>query len=302
MNSKDNSENKYRSAVGIIGGTGLYTLEGLEDIEVQDFSTPYGHPSSSITSGNCGANKVYFIARHGKSHALIPSEVNFRANIYALKSLKVVWCISVGAVESLNPDFQIGDFVLPDQLIDFTRQRPTTFFGDGICVHIPFSDPYCNVLRDVLTEAALINTDTNEFNLHRTATYACLEGPAPATRAEAEMIRRLGSDIMGMTACPEAKLAREAEISYANIGIVTDTTFAGATNKRRSATDIGTLLHLRMNELKRVLLHASLRLNETRERPNWIANALDGAILTDLRIVQKPTLQRLMPILGKYVK
>ena len=204
--------------IGIIGGSGLYNMKGMSEMEEIQISTPFGEPSHSILLGKIKGVGVAFLPRHGKGHHISPSELPAKANIYALKSLGVERIISVSAVGSLKEDIQPLDLVIPDQLIDYTKSRDSTFFVDGIVGHISFADPFCPELSRVLFEAA---TKTGA-KVHKRGTYIAMEGPQFSTKAEAQLYRSWGADIIGMTACPEAKLAREAEICYATIAFVTD--------------------------------------------------------------------------------
>ncbi|NER37279.1 MAG: S-methyl-5'-thioadenosine phosphorylase [Oscillatoria sp. SIO1A7] len=207
--------------IGIIGGSGLYNMEGLEEVEEVAVDTPFGSPSDSIILGTLEGMRVAFLARHGRNHRLLPSELPFRANIYAMKSLGVEYLISASAVGSLKQEAKPMDMVLPDQFIDRTKNRISTFFGDGIVAHIAFGDPVCAKLAGILADA-VESQDLPEVTLHRGGTYICMEGPAFSTKAESNLYRSWGATAIGMTALPEAKLAREAEIAYATLAMVTD--------------------------------------------------------------------------------
>lgn len=204
--------------IGIIGGSGFYQIEGLTDIETIDIETPFGKPSDSLISGRLDGQPVVFLPRHGVGHPLLPSDINVRANIYALKSLGVEWLISVSAVGSLRQEIEPRHFVIPDQLYDHTKNRISTFFGDGLAAHISLAHPFCEGLSGLLHKAA---TEVGA-TVHNGGTYICMEGPAFSTQAESHVYRQLGFDIIGMTAAPEAKLAREAEICYAVLACSTD--------------------------------------------------------------------------------
>ena len=203
---------------GFIGGSGVYELEGLKNVETIDIETPFGKPSSEITIGSLGHIKMAFIPRHGTEHSLLPSEVPYRANIYALKTLGVKKVVSVSAVGSLNEEIKPLDVVLPDQLIDRTKTRENTFFGDGLVAHISFANPFCNNLSKMIASFF----EDLEIDGHASGTYVAIEGPQFSTKAESNLYRMWGCDIIGMTAIPEAKLAREAEMCYATIALVTD--------------------------------------------------------------------------------
>ena len=204
--------------IGIIGGSGFYQMDGLTDIEEITVETPFGKPSDALILGTLDGKPVVFLPRHGVGHRILPSEINVRANIYALKSLDVEWLISVSAVGSLRQDIEPRHFVVPDQLYDHTKDRKSTFFGDGIAAHVSLAHPFCPQLSSLLSAAA---TEVGAF-VHTGGTYICMEGPAFSTQAESELYRHFGFDIIGMTAAPEAKLAREAEICYAVLACSTD--------------------------------------------------------------------------------
>ncbi len=207
--------------VGLLGGSGLYDFEGLADVVEHMVDTPYGKPSDVIVTGRLGSAPVAFLARHGRGHRLIPSEVPYRANLYALKSLGVRTLLAISAVGSLREHIAPLDLVLPDQFLDLTRKRDATFFGDGVVAHVSMAEPTCAALRGRVAQA-FETVALPGVHLHRSATYACIEGPAFSTRAESAMLRTLGADIVGMTNMPEARLAREAQIAYASLALVTD--------------------------------------------------------------------------------
>lgn len=207
--------------IGIIGGSGLYKMEALQDVEEIHVETPFGPPSDALIQGRLDGTPVVFLARHGRGHTLMPTELPFRANIYAMKSLGVKYLISASAVGSLKEEVKPLDMVVPDQFIDRTRHRVSTFFGDGLVAHIAFGDPVCNRLAEVLA-GAIADLNLPDITLHRGGTYVCMEGPAFSTKAESNLYRSWGATIIGMTNLPEAKLAREAEIAYATLALVTD--------------------------------------------------------------------------------
>jgi 5'-methylthioadenosine phosphorylase len=204
--------------LGILGGSGLYAMAGLEAARELTLDTPFGAPSDAYMAGSIGGREVVFLARHGRGHRLMPTEINFRANICGFKMLGVERLVSVSAVGSLKEDLRPLDVVLPDQFIDWTRQRPSTFFGNGVVAHVSLADPVCPVLRSTLRAAA----DGVAVRLHDGGTYLCMEGPQFSTRAESHLYRSFGLDVIGMTNVQEAKLAREAEICYATMAMVTD--------------------------------------------------------------------------------
>ena len=204
--------------IGIIGGSGLYEMPGLEDVDETVIETPFGDPSDHYVTGTLEGRRVAFLARHGRGHSILPTELNFRANIYGFKRLGVRYILSASAVGSLREEHAPMDFVLPDQFIDRTRQRVSTFFGNGIVAHISFADPLCSSLADVIQRAA----QELGFPIKRGGTYVCMEGPAFSTRAESHLYRSWGAELIGMTNLQEAKLSREAEICYVTIAMVTD--------------------------------------------------------------------------------
>ena len=207
--------------IGILGGSGLYRMDGLTDVREQVMTTPFGAPSDALLLGKLNGVDVAFLARHGRSHGFIPSDIPFRANIYAMKALGVQYLLSVSAVGSMREDIAPLDMILPDQFIDFTRKREGSFFGDGAVAHVSLADPVCAVLRGVLAEA-FVDAAFADVRLHNGGTYVCIEGPAFSTRAESNWYRSLGASVIGMTNMPEARLAREAEIAYATLALATD--------------------------------------------------------------------------------
>lgn len=207
--------------IGIIGGSGLYRMDGLTDTREHTMETPFGSPSDALLLGKLGGVDVAFLARHGRGHALIPGQIPFRANIYAMKALGVQYLLSMSAVGSLREEIAPLDMVLPDQFIDFTRKREGTFFGDGAVAHVSLADPVCAALRGVLVQA-YADAGFAGIRLHDSGTYVCIEGPAFSTRAESHWYRSLGASVIGMTNMPEARLAREAEIAYATLALATD--------------------------------------------------------------------------------
>ena len=210
-----------QARVGVIGGSGLYAIEGLEEITEISVETPFGAPSDAFRVGRLNGVEVVFLARHGRGHHLLPTEVPYRANVWAMRSLGVRWLISVSAVGSLQEHLQPRDMVVPDQFIDRTMQRPASFFGQGCVAHVSLADPFCANLSALLANAAEAAIPSGQ-TLHRGGTYLCMEGPAFSTRAESELYRSWGCDVIGMTNHTEARLAREAEIAYASLSMVTD--------------------------------------------------------------------------------
>ncbi|MCX5953956.1 MAG: S-methyl-5'-thioadenosine phosphorylase [Cyanobacteria bacterium] len=207
--------------LGVLGGSGLYAMDGLENVRELDLDTPYGRPSDSLRIGRIGDLEVVFLARHGRHHTFTPTEVPYRANIWALRSLNVRWILSVSAVGSLQEQYRPLDMVVPDQFIDRTHQRPLSFFGEGVVAHVTVADPYCGALSRILEDVG-DSLMPEGRRLHRGGTYLCMEGPAFSTRAESELYRSWGCSVIGMTNHTEARLAREAEIAYATLAMVTD--------------------------------------------------------------------------------
>ncbi|MGH7322673.1 MAG: S-methyl-5'-thioadenosine phosphorylase [Candidatus Rokuibacteriota bacterium] len=204
--------------VGVIGGSGLYQFEGLEDVRWEKVRTPFGQPSDAYCVARLGAREIVFLPRHGRGHRIMPSELNFRANIYGLKALGVEWVISLSAVGSMREEIAPLDFVVPDQFYDHTRRRISSFFGDGIVAHVGMADPICPDLADRLYRAAV----KTGARVHRGGTYLCIEGPQFSSKAESRIYRGWGVDVIGMTNMPEVKLAREAELCYATLALATD--------------------------------------------------------------------------------
>jgi 5'-methylthioadenosine phosphorylase len=207
--------------LGVIGGSGLYAMEGLDGLHEVEITTPFGPPSDSLRLGRLGDLEVVFLARHGRHHTLNPTEVPYRANLWALRSLGVRWILSVAAVGSLQPQFRPLDMLVPDQFIDRTHQRPLTFFGEGAVAHVTVADPFCPTLSRLLSDVGESLMPAGR-SLHRGGTYLCMEGPAFSTRAESNLYRSWGCGVIGMTNHSEARLAREAEIAYATLAMVTD--------------------------------------------------------------------------------
>lgn len=211
----------HKPIIGVIGGSGLYQLEALTDAQEHIIDTPYGRPSDAIVTGQIGGVAVAFLARHGRGHRLIPSEVPYRANIYAMKSLGVRYLISISAVGSLREEIHPLDMVLPDQFIDLTKFRDSTFFGDGAVAHVSMAQPICSALSSIL-EQAVKGLNLSDVTLHQGGTYVCIEGPSFSSEAESHWYRSLNASVIGMTNMPEAKLAREAQIAYATLALATD--------------------------------------------------------------------------------
>jgi 5'-methylthioadenosine phosphorylase len=285
--------------IGIIGGSGLYKMEALTDVEEVVVETPFGAPSDALIVGTLDGTRVAFLARHGRNHHLLPSELPFRANIYAMKSLGVEYLISASAVGSLKAEAKPLDMVVPDQFIDRTKNRVSTFFGEGIVAHIAFGDPVCSNLAGVLAEA-IASLDLPEVTLHRGGTYICMEGPAFSTKAESNLYRSWDATVIGMTNLPEAKLAREAEMAYATLALVTDYDCWHPDHDSVTVEMIiGNLTKNAVNA-QRVIRETVRRLSDN--PPESVAHsALKYAILTPLDKVPAATKERLQLILQKYL-
>ena len=283
-------------AIGVIGGSGLYRIEGLEEPEELIVETPFGLPSDSIVSGYLHGRRVYFLPRHARGHRLLPTELNHRANIFALRSLNVRWIFSVGAVGSLQEQYRPRDIVLPAQFFDRTSRRSEwTFFGNGIVAHIGFSDPVSADLKAIISQEA----SNLGYTVHDGGTYVNMDGPAFSTRAESEFHRRMGFDIIGMTNLPEAKLAREAEISLASINFVTDYDCWKTEAEPVSAqTVIG---HLVANaEAARKILPKVIE--KIPREANWPEHrVLDFALVTDRKLWPEATVKKLEIILKRFL-
>ncbi len=282
--------------IAIIGGSGLYQIDGIKDIKEIKIKTPFGEPSDSVIIGTLSGVKVAFLPRHGKGHKFLPTEVNSHANIYALKLLGVEYLIAISACGSLKEEIEPRDFILPDQLFDRTRLRRPTFFGNGIVGHIAFDQPYCPELRQLIFNKA------KELGIktHFGGTYVCIEGPQFSTKAESEVNRKLGFSIVGMTALPEAKLAREAEICYATIGLVTD---YDVWKEGEEVTIAKVLDNLNANieNVKKLLAKVIPAIDLSALRKCACASALKYAIFTRKDKMNKTTLKKLKLLIGKYV-
>ncbi|MCU0753430.1 MAG: S-methyl-5'-thioadenosine phosphorylase [Akkermansiaceae bacterium] len=280
-------------AIGVIGGSGLYEMEGLGEISALTVQTPFGDPSDKIISGRIAGRKVCFLPRHGVGHRLLPHEINHRANIWALRSLGVRWLISVTAVGSLREELKPRDIVVPHQLIDRTGTGAKhTFFGNGIAAHVGFADPYCNELRQHLLKAAHAVAP----GTHDGGTYLCMNGPAFSTRAEAAMHRMLGADLIGMTNAPEARLSREAEIAAAALALVTDYDCWKDDEEAVEVDAVVANLHANSALAKRIVRDAISLIPESPASPAH--RALDTALFTPRESWPEKSARDLAPILG----
>ncbi|MEM7769485.1 MAG: S-methyl-5'-thioadenosine phosphorylase [Cyanobacteria bacterium P01_A01_bin.37] len=284
--------------IGIIGGSGLYKMEALKDVEEVQIDTPFGNPSDAFILGTLDGTRIAFLARHGRGHRLLPSELPFRANIYAMKTLGVEYLISASAVGSLQEAAKPVDMVLPDQFIDRTKNRVSTFFGDGIVAHIAFGDPICKNLSQVVGDA-IANLDFPDVTLHRGGTYVCMEGPAFSTRAESNLYQSWGATVIGMTNLPEAKLAREAEIAYATLAMVTDYDCWHPNHDSVTVEMVIGNLMKNAENAQRVIREAVKRLSDNPPTSD-AHSALKFAILSDLTTAPDATIQKLDAILKKY--
>jgi 5'-methylthioadenosine phosphorylase len=284
--------------IGIIGGSGLYKMADLKDVEELEIKTPFGRPSDAIILGTLGTERVAFLARHGRNHTLTPSELPFRANIYGMKQLGVEYLISASAVGSLKAEAKPLDMVIPDQFIDRTKNRVSTFFGEGIVAHIAFGDPICQNLAGVLA-SAIASLNLPDVTLHRGGTYVCMEGPAFSTKAESHLYRSWGATVIGMTNLPEAKLAREAEIAYATLALVTD--YDCWHPDHDSVTVEMIIANLQRNAVnaQKVIQETVRRLSENPPVSD-AHSALKYAILTRLDQAPEVTKQKLELLLRKY--
>jgi 5'-methylthioadenosine phosphorylase len=286
--------NSAQASIGIIGGSGLYTMSGLTGTREVRVKTPFGEPSDAIAVGTLEGKRVAFLARHGRGHRILPSEINYRANVYAMKLLGVQQMISVSAVGSLKEELRPGEFLVPDQFFDRTKNRLSTFFGDGLVAHVAFAHPTCGQLSGVLADACR----DEAVKVHRRGTYVCIEGPQFSTLAEAEVNRHLRFDVIGMTNLTEAKLAREAEICYATIAMITDYDCWHPDHESVTAAQIIATLNQNAENAQKVLRAAVRELPS--ERSCKCGAALRHALVTDLKLVPTATKKRLAAILKKY--
>ncbi len=281
-------------AIGIIGGSGLYDLEGLTDVRWHRLRTPFGEPSDAFCEGRFEGRRVVFLPRHGRGHRRLPTELNFRANIWGLKALGAVWVVSISAVGSLREELEPLHLVVPDQFVDFTRRRVSSFFGDGIVGHVGMADPVCGDLATALERAARQTGAT----VHRGGTYVCIEGPQFSTRAESALYRRWGLDIIGMTNMPEAKLAREAELCYATLALVTDYDVWHETHAAVSVEAVVQNLLKNVATARDVLRRLIPALGPERRCP--CPGLLANAIITSPGAFPPATRRRLDLLIGKY--
>ncbi len=285
-----------KNIIGVIGGSGLYELEGLNGVSRVRLDTPFGDPSDEFITGVLDGVKMVFLPRHGRGHRLLPSEVNYRANIYGMKKLGVTHLISVSAVGSMEEEIAPGHIVIPDQFIDRTNgTRINTFFGNGIVAHVQFADPVCRDLSDALYAAARETGAT----VHKGGTYICMEGPAFSTRAESNMYRTFGVSVIGMTNIPEAKLAREAEICYGVIALATDYDCWHESHEDVSVDAILAIIKQNVATAKSIIKNAVMRVDSKRKCP--CPSALRYAVITDKAAISEQSKANLDIIVGKYL-
>lgn len=281
--------------VGIIGGSGLYAMAALENVHEVEVTTPFGPPSDAYIVGTLHGHDMVFLPRHGRGHRLPPSAINFRANIYGLKSLGVEWVIAVSAVGSMREEIQPGHLVIPDQFIDRTRSRVSTFFEE-LTVHVTFADPICAVVANALHQAA---SDTG-VTVHFGGTYLCIEGPQFSTRAESRLYRQWGIDVIGMTNMPEAKLAREAELCYATLALATDYDCWHASAADVDIGEILAILQRNVQLAQEVITRTVPQLQGTRTCP--CSMALQTAIITDQAMIPTAVRERLGLLIDRYFR
>ncbi|RMF97208.1 MAG: S-methyl-5'-thioadenosine phosphorylase [Candidatus Schekmanbacteria bacterium] len=281
--------------IGIIGGSGLYAMDELENIKEIKVDTPFGEPSDAYISGELDGKELIFLPRHGRGHRILPHELNFRANIFGMKKLGVEWIISVSAVGSMREDIEPGHIVIPDQFFDRTRMRPSTFFGNGIAAHIQFADPLCENLRKILYDSAVKAGAV----VHKGGTYICIEGPQFSTRGESMIYRHWGVDVIGMTNLPEARLAREAEICYGTIALATDYDCWHTAEEDVTIDAVLEIIKKNVQMAQKIIKNAIKIIGG--ERNCECASALENAIITDKSLIPQEQKERLEILIGKYL-
>jgi len=287
------------ATLGVIGGSGLYSMDGLRDMREVMVETPFGPPSDAILTGVLDDVPIAFLPRHGRGHRLTPTEVPSRANIYALKSLGVEWVISVSAVGSLREDYAPLDLVVPDQLFDRTKSRTNSFFEGGVVAHVSFAEPFCQHLAALLWETM---QGLDGFQAHRGGTYVCIEGPLFSTKAESRIYRQLGCDIIGMTALPEAKLAREAELHYATIACVTDYDVWHESTETVTVEMVVANLKRNVANAQRIIRAVAGRAPAAGAALSCsCGGALANAVMTDPSLISAPLRQKYGLFLSKYL-
>ncbi|MEK6656908.1 MAG: S-methyl-5'-thioadenosine phosphorylase [Nitrospirota bacterium] len=282
--------------IGIIGGSGLYEMEGLTDVKEVKIKTPFGDPSDKFILGTLSGRRLVFLPRHGKGHRILPTDINFRANIYAMKKLGVERIISVSAVGSMREEIEPGHIMIPSQFYDHTKKRISTFFGDGIVAHVGMADPVCNGLAEQLYRSSIsVGAKT-----HNGGIYLCMEGPQFSTRGESLIYRKWGVDVIGMTNVTEAKLAREAEICYATIALSTDYDCWHVSEDDVTVEAVIQIIKQNVDTAKKIIRDAVL--NIPKERDCHCKDALANTIMTDPKLIPLKTKKRLELIIGKYIR
>lgn len=284
-----------RERIGVIGGSGLYAIEGLTNVREVQIETPFGPPSDAYILGTLEDRELVFLPRHGRGHRIPPTSLNFRANIYGLKALDVAWVLSISAVGSMREEIRPGDLVLPDQFIDRTHSRISTFFDRDVVAHVAFADPVCNVLAQALHRA----TSQVAATVHVGGTYLCIEGPQFSTRAESNLYRQWGVDVIGMTNLPEARLAREAELCYATLALATD---YDCWRESTDDVDIGSILAILQRNVQlaqQVIAGTVPQLQGERSCP--CSTALQQALITAPEMISPSAKERLGLLIGRYI-
>ena len=290
------SSKQEKITIGVIGGSGLYEMEGLTLVKTVKVATPFGRPSDDYLIGTLFGRRVAFLPRHGRGHRIMPSDINYRANIFGMKKLGVERIISVSAVGSMKEEIKPGDIVIPDQFYDHTKHRRSTFFGDGIVAHVGMAEPVCAELGNILVDAGA----TAGAVVHRGGTYLCMEGPQFSTRAESLTYRTWNADVIGMTNATEAKLAREAELCYSTIALATD--YDCWHHSEESVTVEAVLAVMKKNiETSKTLIREAVRMLPP-SRSCLCGGALRNTIMTPEKLVPAKTKRDLSPIIGKYMK
>ena len=282
--------------IGVIGGSGLYEMDGLTSVREVKLQTPFGEPSDAYITGSLGGTEMAFLPRHGRGHRFLPTEVNYRANIYGMKKLGVDRIISVSAVGSMKEEIEPGHIVIPDQFYDLTKHRKSTFFGEGVVAHVGFADPVCHDLFGVLADAGKKAGAT----VHKGGTYICMEGPQFSTRAESKIYRKWGVDVIGMTNATEAKLAREAEICYATLALSTDYDCWHETEEDVTVEAVIAVLMKNVETAKKIIKEAVTMMPA--QKGCRCSEALKNAIMTRADLIPEKTKQDLDLIIGKYIK
>jgi 5'-methylthioadenosine phosphorylase len=286
-----------QNILGVIGGSGFYQMKGLDKVEPRELETPFGRPSDPFYQGRIGDTEVVFLARHGRGHRLLPSEINFRANVFGMKQLGVTHLVSVSTAGSLKEEIHPGELVIPNQFIDRTLKRPMTFFGDGLVVHVSIADPVCAALASDLAVAARAGGAV----IHDGGTYLCMEGPQFSTRAESNLFRSFGASVISMTAMQEARLAREAEMCYATLVLVTD---YDCWHDTAAAVDIGEILRVMKLNVDKAQSAVSALAHALGNRPRTCGcqDALKNTIITDRAAIPQRLIDDLRPLVGKYLQ